>query len=615
MDFFPLSENKIKRILTSQGNHPFVFLESARPTGGAHNSFLFSRFESIIEFYHGDDPHVFFKRLDAFITQGFWLSGYFAYEFGYYLEPSLFKLRKASRAPLAWLGVCKKPDIITHEHPPIHIHQPVRGYSIKNIRPNISRKEYALSLQRIKQYLRTGLTYQVNYTFNINFDFKGSLPDFYVNLRRAQPTSYMAFIQTGKDHILSVSPELFFTRNHNTITSRPMKGTMPKGLSFQQDWANRNYLTQSKKNRAENVMIVDLLRNDIGKISHRVRVPSLFETESYRTINQMVSTISGTLNVRAGMYDIFKALFPCGSVTGAPKIKTMELIARLEKEPRGIYTGAIGYISPNKEACFNVAIRSICLKRNRGQLGIGGGIVYDSLSRDEYREAILKARFLTGSPDFKLIETILWNKKYFFLHEHLKRLKASADYFSIPCDTYALAKALNAFTKRLTAQPLKIRVTITLAGRVMIEKEVLNSAPLPVKVKLSTLAIDPDNVFLYHKTTQRDKYERELRLARSQGFFEVIFRNQRKEVTEGSFTNVFIKKNKRLYTPPLCCGLLPGVLRARLLGSGRVKEKVLYLKDILRENEVYVGNSARGLLKAEISLADLENKSKIKYTP
>jgi para-aminobenzoate synthetase/4-amino-4-deoxychorismate lyase len=615
MKLFPLGENKIKKTLTSQGNKPFVLLETARPGTGTNKSFLFNRFDSILEFYHGDDPQIFFRRLNKFLKQGFWLSGYFSYEFGYYLEPTLFSLRKPTCAPLVWFGVCKKPVIITHEYPFIHNNECTSGYAIKDIRPNISRKEYAHSLQRIKQYLRAGLTYQVNYTFKINFEVSGSLPDFYINLRRAQPTSYMAFIQTGKEHILSLSPELFFKLNRSTITSRPMKGTMPKGLSSQEDRTNRHLLTQSKKTRAENVMIVDLLRNDIGKISSRVEVPSLFETESYRTINQMVSTVSGHLANPVTMEDVFKALFPCGSVTGAPKIKTMELIARLEKEPRGIYTGAIGYISPKKEACFNVAIRSVHIQKGRGQLGVGGGIVYDSLPRDEYQEAILKAKFLTGSPDFKLIETILWNKKYFFLREHLKRLKASAEYFSIPLRVHAIENELKAFEKHIGAHPLKVRLTIDFAGRVRIEKEALLCVATPVKVKLSTFFIDSNNAFLYHKTTHRLTYDQERQRACSQGFFEVIFRNQRKEITEGSFTNVFIKKNNCLYTPPLRCGLLGGVLRARLLASNRLKEKVLYLKDILRADQIYVGNSVRGLLKAQISLADFENKSKIKYVP
>jgi para-aminobenzoate synthetase/4-amino-4-deoxychorismate lyase len=360
-------------------------------------------------------------------------------------------------------------------------------------------------------------------------------------------------------------------------------------------------------------MIVDLLRNDLGRIAKKVWVPKLFAVEQYRTLNQMTSTISATLKENIKIKDIFTALFPCGSVTGAPKIKTMQIIKTLEKEPRGIYTGAIGYISPKKGACFNVAIRTVALSGKKGEMGIGGGIVYDSIEKCEYREALLKAKFLIEKfPSFSLIESILWDNGYFLLGLHLRRLRKSADYFSVPLDLKKLKNDLRILGKSLNGEKFKIMVLVNLEGQIYIKKEELNQVKLPVKVKISTQRINPRNVFLYHKTTQRDLYEKERLKAQQEGFFEVIFLNTNEELTEGSISNVFLKKDKFLYTPPVKCGLLPGVLREKLLKGGKAKEKTVTLNDLLAADKIYIGNSVRGLLYAQISLADTKNKSKIK---
>ncbi|MDD5195467.1 MAG: chorismate-binding protein, partial [Candidatus Omnitrophica bacterium] len=336
MNFFPFAENEIRQILKPHISSPFVFLETARFSRGNNESFLFNDIYEIIEFRVNSDPALFFEKINGFLARGFWLAGYFAYELGYHLEPSLASLRKETLEPLAWLAVCRKPRVFNHRSPlglPAR-HQKIKSYSVRNMTPNIGEKEYRLAIRRIKQYLRQGLTYQVNYTFKINFNFQGSVLDFYVNLRRAQPTSYMALINTGDAHVLSFSPELFFKLNKRTITSCPMKGTAPKGLWPQQDKEKQAQLKLCKKAQAENVMIVDLLRNDIGRISKKVRVRRLYEVESFRTVNQMTSTICARLDDTFSQRDLFEAIFPCGSVTGAPKIKTMQLISGLEKEPR-----------------------------------------------------------------------------------------------------------------------------------------------------------------------------------------------------------------------------------------------------------------------------------------
>ncbi|MDD5194552.1 MAG: aminotransferase class IV, partial [Candidatus Omnitrophica bacterium] len=272
---------------------------------------------------------------------------------------------------------------------------------------------------------------------------------------------------------------------------------------------------------------------------------------------------------------------------------------------RGIYTGAIGYIAPHKKACFNVAIRTIHLKKSRAQLGTGGGIVYYSSTEQEYDEALLKSKFLTVKlPAFKLIESILWDKKYFFLKEHLRRLKNSADYFCIPFKVRALSDKLDLFRKELTAARCKVRASLSLEGAIHIEKELLKMTQFPVKLKVSAARVDPGDIFLYHKTTRRTLYDQEHSAALKEGFFEVVFLNAKGELTEGSFTNIFVQRDGKLYTPALKCGLLSGVLRSRLLSRRAAEERVLHLEDLAKAQKLYVGNSVRGLLPAQIFLAD-----------
>jgi para-aminobenzoate synthetase/4-amino-4-deoxychorismate lyase len=639
MNISLLFESHLRQRLIS-GGAPFVFLETSAFDRENKNSFLFNDFVDILVFNYQDSPERFFRRINACLEQGLWLCGYFSYEFGYALEPALRSLLPRHSHPLAWLAVSREPTVIAQKRPPFiptrntshcgrdsALRQPERqnaaavrpqsfisnnhdspltsprlNYRVEKITPNITQQEYSEGIKRIKQCLREGYSYQVNFTFKMNFDFRGDVFSFYVDLRRSQPTPYAALIHTGSETILSLSPELFFRTDGRQIITRPMKGTIPRGLSLKDDARAAKMLQASQKTRAENVMIVDLLRNDLGRVADKVWVPRLFSIEQHRTLYQMTSTIQARLKKDAGFKEIFSSLFPCGSVTGAPKIKTMEIIKELEKEPRGVYTGAIGYISPKRVSCFNVAIRTIRLKKDRGELGIGGGIVYDSLDKEEYKEALLKAQFfMKGFPELKLIETMRWSREegYFLLDRHLERLKNSCRYFSVPL---SVAKLKQELEKTICCQkgPLKVRVLLGLKGGVDIEKEPLADTPLPVRVIISRARIDPDNCFLYHKTTQRDLYSKESREAKARGLFEVIYLNVYGELTEGATTSIFLLKNGRLYTPPLYCGLLPGVLREHLLAEGQAEESVLRLDDLREAEGIFVGNSLRGLLPAEL---------------
>lgn len=372
---------------------PFVYLDTSLVTKEENKSLLFNQLETIVSFRAGEDIFSFFNRLQDYLNKGFWLAGYFSYEFGHFLDAAHKNLRKNSSNNLAWVGVWRPPEEKKFQEV---FSNCSRNYGLKNIKVNEEFSEYRIKIEKIKKYLEEGLTYQVNYTFKNKFDFTGNIYALCRDLRLSQPTSYSSLVNTGECKILSFSPELFFRINANKIISRPMKGTVRRDSKVKEDQRNKEWLLQSEKIKAENLMIVDLLRNDLGRISTNVFVPRLFDLESYPTVYQMTSTISAQLKRDISIKDIFEALFPCGSVTGAPKIETMRIIHELENEPRGVYTGAIGYISPQREACFNVAIRTLVISGSQGELGVGGGIVYDSNAKEEYQEALLKARFLTN---------------------------------------------------------------------------------------------------------------------------------------------------------------------------------------------------------------------------
>ncbi len=588
-------------------DEPCVFLESVPCARTQATSLLFKRFDEVLVFNHGDDLARFFAKVERLNRAGYWLAGYFSYEFGYYLEPALRGLRALClpcQQPLAWLAAVRHPRVIEHRGPLLAPALNQEAFGISQVRANITRQEYGRNIQAIKRYLEAGLSYQVNFTFKVKFAFSGNPFALYLHLRRCQPTLYTAFINLHPSYILSHSPELFFEARQRTIVTRPMKGTVSRGLTCAEDSLASRRLKADTKTRAENVMIVDLLRNDLGRISKQVRVPFLFQTEQHPSLHQLTSTIAARLKSNTGLKDLLTALFPSGSVTGAPKIETMRIIRELEKEPRGIYTGAIGYITPRQQACFNVAIRTLRLEAGAGELGVGGGIVYDSRDEDEFKEALLKAKFfISGFPEFSLIETMRWSSAegFAYLDLHCARLKSSCKYFSIPLRAAFIKKKLLAAVSDQEG-PLKVRLLLSRDGSPTIETQPLEPLPLRAEVTLSPQPIEPANCFLYHKTTERKLYEEELACARAAGFFEVIFLNTRGEVTEGSFTTIFVQKEGRLYTPALRSGLLAGVLRRHLLDSGRAQEKSMSLKEILTAEALFVGNSLRGLIPAELIL-------------
>jgi len=469
--------------------------------------------------------------------------------------------------------------------------------------PTLTRGEYARALCAIHEAIGAGEVYQVNFSFRLRAPFSGGLLPLFWQLYKRQPVPYAAYLDTGAHAIASLSPELFFALDGERITTRPMKGTAPRGLTLADDLQQAERLTQCPKNRAENLMIVDMARNDLGRIARigSVRVPRLFEAERYATLWQMTSTVVACTD--APLPEIFRALFPAASITGAPKIRATHVIHALERAPRGVYTGAIGVVLPNRRAQFNVAIRTLHYDKAAGQLvyGVGSGVVWDSEQVAEYEECLTKAQVLFAPrPAFELLETLLWRRGrgYFLLEAHLKRLRDSADYFGFAVDADAVRCQLLTVAERFTAPRYRVRLRVNRHGEAQVEYAPLSPERRVWRVALAREPVNPREVFLYHKTTYRQVYER-ARAARPD-CDDVILWNTRGEITESTLANVVVRLDRRYYTPPVECGLLAGVYRGHLLQRGLLRERVLTPDDLRRAEAVYLINSVRGWIKAEV---------------
>ena len=452
-------------------------------------------------------------------------------------------------------------------------------------------------MERIKDYLVRGHTYQVNHTFPLRASFTGDPWVFFLDLAAAQQGQYAAFIDTGPLAICSASPELFFHLDGDRLTARPMKGTAPRGRTLAEDERRIAELRRSEKNRAENLMIVDMIRNDLGQIAEigSVAVPRLFEVERYPTLLQMTSTV--TARTQASVAEILAHIFPCASITGAPKVRTMEIIRELEPQPRGIYTGAIGFIAPGRRAQFNVAIRTVLIDRERQQAsyGVGSGLVWDSDAATEYAECVLKARVLTERrPSFQLLEALLWepDSGYFLLAAHLERLANTAVYFQVPLDRPAIEAYLTEQARTLT-EPGKIRLRVALDGRFTVEVESLarGARPRSTRVGLAREPVDSNTIWLYHKTTRREMYA--AARASRPDCDEVILWNERGELTEASTANLVLDLDGAWVTPPVTSGLLAGTFREWLLATGQIREQVLTRVDLRQARRIALVNSVR----------------------
>ena len=459
---------------------------------------------------------------------------------------------------------------------------------------------HAAKVDQIRRWISEGDCYQVNLTFPVDFTAYGHPLALYARLRARQPVRYGAFVLTPEATILSFSPELFFERHGCRVVTRPMKGTAQRGATPEADARNRAALLASSKERAENVMIVDLLRNDLGRLAAPggVNVEALCAIEAYPTLWQMVSTISADLP-DAPLRDIFRALFPCGSITGAPKIRAMARIAEMESGPRGLYTGALGWVAPGGDCRFNVAIRTLEIHAaGHARLGIGSGIVIDADPAREYAECLLKASFVTGfDPGFELIETLrLVEGVYPLMVLHLQRIESSALALGFACDLSAISERLAAVARECRDGAHRVRLTLAHDGRLSGQHAKMPADEQQWQIVVADEALDGDDYLLRHKTTARSRYDAALaRLAAMPAVFDAIFCNTRGEVCEGARSNVYVERDGVLLTPPVSSGLLPGVMRRHLLESGRAVERVLYREDLLTAPAIYLSNALRGL--------------------
>jgi para-aminobenzoate synthetase/4-amino-4-deoxychorismate lyase len=495
---------------------------------------------------------------------------------------------------------------------------------IADVRANVDEAAFTRAIERIREYIAAGDTYQVNYTYRIRFDAFGSIHALYARLRERQPVPYGALIGLPDGRaVLSLSPELFVRHDAGRLLARPMKGTAPASGDEDVDVVRSSALAADPKNRAENLMIVDLLRNDLGRIARTgsVGVPALFEVRRYSSVLQMTSTVQAQLADGTPLGAIFDALYPCGSITGAPKRRTMEIIHELEPAPRGIYTGALGWMDPPAfgaqpgaqlgDFCLSVPIRTLVLQPahngvRRGELGVGAGIVYDSDPAAEYAECRLKARFLTGLlNEFEIFETIRATREDGCRHleRHLARLRASAAYFGFAfAEELARAGAIAACAVLPANTPHRLRLALKPDGEVVVHTAPLAPLEGPVELLLSDDPVDSTALFARHKTSVRSRYDAAWKAAENVGAFDTLFFNERGELAEGGRSSVFVRVGERWYTPPLSSGVLPGVMRALLLEdpAWNAIECPISRETLERAQEIVVCNALRGPLRAVV---------------
>ncbi len=579
-----------------RADRPFVLLDDARLDGAAPR--LFRDPVEIVVAQTAGEVSGALARLRGATGRGLHAAGWISYEAGQALEPRLAAIAPAvtEGLPLLWFGLFAEPE--TPDLPAL-LPDPAGAWAGAP-RPRIDRAAYDAAFVRVAGYLAAGDIYQANLSFRADVPFAGHPLALYARLRAASGAGWGGVVFTGEHWLLSCSPELFFTLEGGRLTARPMKGTTPRRADPAGDRAAAAALAADAKQQAENLMIVDLLRNDLARVAApgSVAVPALFTLETYPTLHTLTSTVTAGLMPGKDAVDVLAAIFPCGSVTGAPKIRAMEIIAEVEPDARGPYTGALGTIGPDGDAAFNVAIRTLVIANGAdgATLGLGSAVVADSMAGDEWRECLAKGAFVTaGARPFDLIETMRFDPLdgVIDLERHLARMKASADALSFAFDRHDARNELQAATFHLR-DAARVRLMLANGGAIAIEVRGLPPVPVaPVRVAIVPLPVAPHDFRLLHKTSDRAFYDEARRAA---GTFEVAFAREDGLLTEGSFTSLFVERGGRLLTPPLARGLLPGVLRQRLIDEGRAIEADLTAADLA--GGFLIGNALRGLIPA-----------------
>lgn len=550
-----------------------------------------------------DDVEPCLHQIEQAVERNGWhAAGWISYEAAPAFDSTL-TVRPSGPLPLLWFGLYAAPEPIDLPPPP--------AARFLHWQPSITPADYGKAFDQIKHHIREGNTYQVNFSYRLLHEAFDQDPWLaFLSLVHAQRAAYGAYIATDFWRICSASPELFFRLDGPRLESRPMKGTAPRGLSSAQDRTRAEALLSCEKNRAENLMIVDMVRHDMGRISRpgSIHADPICALEQYPTLWQLTSTL--TAETDASIPEIFRALFPAASITGAPKHRTMELIAELETSPRQIYTGAIGFCSPGRRAQFNVAIRTLLIdtSRHRAEYGVGGGIVWDSERNGEQAECRTKARILSTPPrtPFSLLETMLWTPEdgIRLLELHLARMMDSASYFDYAFPSDRIREQIEDLVRGLPAAPHRLRLLLAEKGAPTLQALPLTpmtSAPF-VRLALARHPVDSSNVFLFHKTTHRRVYEEAK--ADFPHHDDVILFNENKEITESTIANVVMEIEGVLCTPPVECGLLPGTARRELLARGLLRERILPLSSLRGSPRLFLLNSIRGLLPAVLDLPE-----------
>jgi para-aminobenzoate synthetase/4-amino-4-deoxychorismate lyase len=544
-------------------------------------------------------------------ARGLWAAGFVAYEAAPGLDPALVVRRPApddpfADLPLAWFAMFEGREETALPEPPPGAPPPGAAWT-----PLTDRSGYDRAIAEIRERIAAGDTYQVNHTLRLAATLEGDPRGLYRDLCYAQRGAYAGAIDTGRFRVLSASPELFFRIDGDRIRTIPMKGTAPRGRWPAEDRQARSRLERSVKDRAENAMIVDLLRNDIGRVARdgSVEWHDLFRAERYETVWQLTSTVDATLRPNVSIVDVFRALFPCGSVTGAPKVSTMAIIAELEDRPRGVYCGTVGYLAPpsaaGPRARFNVAIRTVVTDARSGRAlyGTGGGITWDSEAAAEYDETVAKARVLTARrPAFRLLETLAHvpGEGFRRLEEHLDRVRSSAAYFGIPLDVGAVTDALVREAARFPTRPARVRLLVDQRGRIEAGGAPFAETTEPLRLAIDRAhPVDPTDAMFFHKTTLRAPYE--AAAARHPDADDVVLVNTRGEVTETTRANIAAEIGGRWVTPPLDAGLLPGCERAALVADGTLVEERIGVDAFERADAIAFLNSVRGWRSAVLA--------------
>ena len=576
---------------------------------GEAPSFRLTDPAGVLEAMRPEDVLPTLAAAEGAAARGLWVAGFVTYEAAPGLDPSLVVRSRDpgdpfARLPLAWFAMFQQRQETVLPSPRDET-PPSDAWM-----PTVDRARYDRAIAEIRERIAAGDTYQVNHTLRLRSTVDGDERGLYRDLCYAQRGAHAGYLNAGRYRILSASPELFFRLDGGRLTTRPMKGTAPRGRWLAEDDAARERLTASVKDRAENAMIVDLLRNDLGRIGRpgTVRWSKVFEPERFETVWQLTSTVTADLEPGTGVPDVFRALFPSGSITGAPKVRTMRIIADLEDSPRGVYCGAVGYLAPAAagppQASFNVAIRTVVVDAESGtaEYGVGGGITWDSSPAGEYDEAIAKARVLTARrPPFELLESMRRDpgEPIRRWRQHVERLRRSAAYFGYAFDRDLVREAMDEAGADAD-RPIKIRLRLSRVGAIDVSWAALDrGAPEPLRLAMDDVPVDPTDVFLFHKTTMRRRYD-DAR-ARHAGVDDTVLVNTRGGITETTAANIAAKLDGRWWTPPLDAGLLPGTERAALLDEGLLEERSISIDEARTAEALAVFSSVRGWRRAVLA--------------